>query len=101
MRSRTGIEELPGVLGIALGQEFHRALEVGKQHGDLLALAFQGTAGGENFLRQIGWGVGEGCLVRVAGAAAAAAGAVPRRSRPAPCPPHRRARRWHLDEFDL
>ena len=39
------VEELPGLLGIALGQEFHRALEIGKQHGDLLALAFQGAAG--------------------------------------------------------
>ena len=39
------VQELPGLLGIALGQEFHRALEIGKQHGDLLALAFQGAAG--------------------------------------------------------
>ena len=48
------IEELPGLLGIAVGEEFHRALEVGKQHGDLLALAFQGAAGGEDFLGEIG-----------------------------------------------
>ena len=34
------IEELPGLLGIALGQQFHGAFEVGKQHGDLLAFAF-------------------------------------------------------------
>ena len=39
------VQELPGLLGIAVGQEFHRALEIGKQHGDLLALAFQGAAG--------------------------------------------------------
>ena len=48
------IEELPGLLGVALGQEFHGALQVGKQHGDLLAFAFQGTAGRENFLGQVG-----------------------------------------------
>ena len=55
-----GIEELPGLLGVALGQQFHGAFEVGKQHGDLLALAFQGTAGGEDLLSQIGWRVAEG-----------------------------------------
>ena len=38
------IEQLPGVLGVAVRQEFHRAFEVGKQHGDLLALAFEGGA---------------------------------------------------------
>ena len=48
------VEELPRRLGIAIGHQFHGALEVGKQHRDLLALAFQGTAGGEDFLRQIG-----------------------------------------------
>ncbi len=47
------IKQLPGVLGIAVRQEFHGAFEVGKQHGHLLPLAFEGTAGGENFLRQI------------------------------------------------
>ena len=43
MRSSTGIEELPGLLGVAVGQQLHRALEVGKEHGDLLAFAFQGS----------------------------------------------------------
>ena len=54
------IEELPGLFRITVGQQFHRALEVRKEHGDLLAFAFQGAAGGENLLGQIGWGVGEG-----------------------------------------
>jgi hypothetical protein len=36
-------------------------LEVGKQHGDLLALAFESTAGSYNFLREIRWGIVEGC----------------------------------------
>ena len=38
------VEELAGLFGIAVGQQLHRAFEVGKQHRDLLALAFQGTA---------------------------------------------------------
>ena len=39
------IKELSGFLGVALGQQLHGALQVGKQHGDLLAFTFQGTAG--------------------------------------------------------
>jgi len=39
-----GIEQLPGVLGIALSQEFHGAFEVGKTTRDLLAFAFESTA---------------------------------------------------------
>ena len=35
------VEELARLLGIAVGQQLHRALEVREQHGDLLALAFQ------------------------------------------------------------
>jgi hypothetical protein len=34
------IEQLAGLFRIAVGQEFHRAFEVGKQYGDLLALTF-------------------------------------------------------------
>ena len=44
-----GIEELPRLFWVAIGQQLHRALQVGKQHGDLLALAFQGAAGGQDF----------------------------------------------------
>jgi len=62
-----GIEEPLGFLGITLGEQFHRALEVGKQDGDLLALAFEGAARGENLLGKIGWGVGERCAVLGAG----------------------------------
>ena len=53
------IKELAGLLGVAVSEEFHRALQVGKQHRDLLALAFQGTSGRQDLLGQIGWGVGE------------------------------------------
>ena len=31
----------------------HRALEVGEEHGDLLALAFEGALGGEDLLREM------------------------------------------------
>jgi hypothetical protein len=53
------IEELPCFLRIAIGQEFHGAFEVGKEHGDVLAFAFQGTAGRQNFLSKIGGRVGQ------------------------------------------
>ena len=39
------VEELARLLGVAVSQEFHGALEVGKQDRDLLAFAGQGTAG--------------------------------------------------------
>jgi hypothetical protein len=54
------VEQCTRFLGVPVGQQFHGALEVGKEHGDLLALAFQGTAGGQDLLRQIGGRVGEG-----------------------------------------
>jgi hypothetical protein len=40
-----GIEQLARLLGVAIGEQFHRPLEIGEQHGDLLALAFQGGLG--------------------------------------------------------
>src|SRR5262249_37160316 len=42
------VQQLPRLLGIAVGEELHRALEVGEEHGDLLALAFEGRLGGED-----------------------------------------------------
>ena len=63
------VEELPRFLGIAVGQQFHGALQVGEQHRDLLALAFQGAPGGENLLGQIAWRVGlRGTCWRLRGA---------------------------------
>ena len=54
------VDELPGLLRVTVGQdEFQRPLQVRKEHRDLLALAFQGTTGGEDFLREIGGRVGE------------------------------------------
>ena len=55
------VEEPSGLLRIALGQQFHRALQIRKEHRDLFALAFQRAARGEDFLGEIGGGVGQGC----------------------------------------
>ena len=52
-----GVEKLAGLFGVAVGQQLHRALQVGKQHRDLFALAFEGGLGGEDFLGQIWLGV--------------------------------------------
>ena len=60
MACRAGIEQLLGLLRIEVRNQLRGALEVGKQHRDLLALAFQGAFGGEDLLRKIGWGIGEG-----------------------------------------
>ena len=62
------IEELPSLLGIALGQQFHGTLQVRKQHRHLLAFAFQRMARSEDFFGQVrrvcaiggpAWTVGE------------------------------------------
>jgi len=58
-----GIEELSGFLGVALGQEFHGALKIGKQDGDLLTFAFQDVLVGKDLLDKIRWGIGAGCRV--------------------------------------
>ena len=41
------------VLGVAVGEELHRALEVGEEDGDLLALAFEGGPRGEDPLGEV------------------------------------------------
>jgi hypothetical protein len=41
------------LFGVAVGQQLHRAFQIGKQHRDLLALAFERRLGGEDFLGQI------------------------------------------------
>jgi hypothetical protein len=48
------IEESLGDFWIKVPDQLGIPFEVGKQHGDLLALALQGTAGRENFLGEIG-----------------------------------------------
>ena len=54
------VEELARLLGVAVGQQLHRGLQVGEEHGHLLALALQGTPGGHNLLGQIGRGIAHG-----------------------------------------
>src|SRR4029450_1508280 len=45
---------------LAVTDQLGIPFEVGKQHGDLLALALQGTVGRENFLGEIGGCIGSG-----------------------------------------
>ena len=80
------VEELARLLRVAVGQQLHRAFEVGKQDRDLLALAFQRATGREDFLREIGWGVAKGCRGSTGTAAGGRERSQPRRSRPTPSP---------------
>src|SRR5215813_5917574 len=48
-----GIENLASLLRVAIGEELHRALEVGEEHGDLLALALEPTLREEDLLREM------------------------------------------------
>jgi hypothetical protein len=52
-----GVEDLAGFLGIAVGEQLHRALEVGEEDGHLLALAFQRRLRGEDLLGEVLGGV--------------------------------------------
>jgi hypothetical protein len=47
------VEELARLLGVPVSEELHRTLEVGEQHGDLLALALQRVLGGEDLLGEV------------------------------------------------
>ncbi len=71
-----GIEELARLLGIAVGEQLHGALEVGEEHGHLLALALEGGLGGQNLLREVLGGVrlGAGEAARGLGGERGAAG---------------------------
>jgi hypothetical protein len=55
-----GVEELPRFLWIAVGEELNRALQVGEEHGDLLALALQSSLGVEDALGEVLRGVALG-----------------------------------------
>ena len=52
-----GIEDAPGFLRVAVGQQLHGALEISEQDGDLLALAFQARTGLQDFFGQMGGGI--------------------------------------------
>ena len=45
------------VFGVDRLGEIHRPLNVGEQHRHLLPLALEGTAGGEDLLDEVLWGV--------------------------------------------
>ena len=55
-----GVKDLSRLLGITVGEEFHRALQVGEEHRDLLALALESGLGSEDLLgemlRRVGLG---------------------------------------------
>ncbi|HTO10940.1 MAG TPA: hypothetical protein VMQ51_05165 [Candidatus Binatia bacterium] len=48
-----GVEDLARFLGIAIGQQFHRTLEVGEEDGDLLALTLQRSLRGHDLLDEM------------------------------------------------
>ena len=52
------IEKLARFLGVTVGEQLHRALQVGEQHRDLLALAFERAPGGQDLLGEVPGGVG-------------------------------------------
>jgi hypothetical protein len=47
------VEDLACVLRIAVGEQRHRALEVGEEHGDLLPFAFERALRGEDLLGEV------------------------------------------------
>src|SRR5262249_54016078 len=47
-------------LGISVGEQLHRPLEVGEENGDLLALAFESRLGSEDLLGEVLGGVALG-----------------------------------------
>ena len=53
-----GIEDLARLLGIAVGEQLHRSLEVSEEDRDLLALALKRRLGRQDLLGQVLGGVG-------------------------------------------
>ena len=45
---KNGVENLSGFFRITVGEQFHRAFQVGKEHRDLLALPFERRLGGQD-----------------------------------------------------
>jgi hypothetical protein len=52
-----GVEDLASLFRVTIRQQFHRALQIGEQHGDLLALTLHRSFGGENALGEVLGGV--------------------------------------------
>jgi methylase of polypeptide subunit release factors len=55
-----GVQHLLGGFGVKVPDQLGRVFDVGEQHRDLLALAFEGAARGEDLLGEIGGRVGAG-----------------------------------------
>jgi hypothetical protein len=53
------IEELAGLLGVAIRQQLHRALQVRKENRHLLALPFKRSLGLEDLLGEVDRGVAQ------------------------------------------
>jgi hypothetical protein len=47
------VEDLARLLGITVGEEFHRALQVGEENGDLFALSLQRRFGRQDLLGEV------------------------------------------------
>jgi hypothetical protein len=54
-----GIQELLSGFGVEVVDELQRVFEICKEHGHLLALAFQGSARGADLLGERGRNIGE------------------------------------------
>ena len=52
-----GIKQLARLLGVPVGEQLHRALEIGEEHGDLLPLAFKRALGDKDLLDEMLGGV--------------------------------------------
>src|SRR5262249_30561006 len=52
-----GVEQLACFLRVPVGQQLHRALEVGEEHGDVLAFTLKGSLRGQDLLGEMLWGV--------------------------------------------
>jgi len=55
-----GVEHLPSLFRIAIGEQLHGAFEIGEEHGDLLAFTFEGALGVENLLGEMLGSIGLG-----------------------------------------
>src|SRR5262245_17967966 len=62
------LEEFLRILGIKVGKQFHRAIDVSEQHGDLLALTLECYPRGQNLVGEVLGGIvlgrGEASIVR-------------------------------------
>jgi hypothetical protein len=47
------VEYLARFLRVTISEELHRALQIGEEHGDLLALTLQGALGREDLLGEM------------------------------------------------